>query len=235
MEEDHRAEPQYGERVPYVVIAGAPGSRLVDRTVTPETLLHNPHHRLDAEYYITKNLIPPLERILNLVGADVRAWYNEMPRIRNLMRVENVNISNKAAGSSKTSVMESYMKSSACWVCKGKVDVPGSCKFQKLLPCLSQNQKLTVNLAAVCSECMMDRDNSLYKLRSRLKKSEKRNADFHAVCRSCAGLTPSEEVLCDSRDCPVLYSRVRQAATWAADRHSIGPAVEALENLNLDW
>lgn len=82
---------------------------------------------------------------------------------------------------------------------------------------------------------MMDRDNSLYKLRSRLKKSEKRNADFHAVCRSCAGLTPSEEVLCDSRDCPVLYSRVRQAATWAADRHSIGPAVEALENLDLDW
>jgi DNA polymerase zeta len=41
MQEDPRAEPQYGERVPYVVIAGALGSRLVDRCVSPETLLMN--------------------------------------------------------------------------------------------------------------------------------------------------------------------------------------------------
>lgn len=129
MEEDHRAEPQYGERVPYVVIAGPPGSRLVDRTVTPETLLYNPHHCLDAEYYITKNLIPPLERILNLVGADIRQWYNEMPKIRKIMRVENATFTKRGLGKNKRSVLESYMKSSACLVCKEKADVPGSCKL----------------------------------------------------------------------------------------------------------
>lgn len=41
MLEDPRAEPQYGERVPYVVITGAPGARLIDRCVAPETLLYN--------------------------------------------------------------------------------------------------------------------------------------------------------------------------------------------------
>ena len=82
---------------------------------------------------------------------------------------------------------------------------------------------------------MEDRDNSLYRLRSRLRKSEKRNADFHAICRSCAGLAPLEEVSCDSKDCPVFYSRVRQAGTLASDRHSIEPAIRALEELDLDW
>lgn len=31
-------------------------------------------------YYISRVLIPPLERIFNLVGADVRGWYDEMPK-----------------------------------------------------------------------------------------------------------------------------------------------------------
>jgi DNA polymerase zeta len=39
MVNDPRAEPQYGERVPYVVTTGAPGARLVDRVVSPEEML----------------------------------------------------------------------------------------------------------------------------------------------------------------------------------------------------
>ena len=38
------------------------------------------HKRLDGFYYISRVLIPPLERIFNLVGADVRGWYEEMPK-----------------------------------------------------------------------------------------------------------------------------------------------------------
>ena len=39
MMDDPRAEPQYGERVLYVVKAGAPGARLIDRVVSPEEML----------------------------------------------------------------------------------------------------------------------------------------------------------------------------------------------------
>ncbi|CAG8658593.1 12556_t:CDS:2, partial [Acaulospora colombiana] len=31
-------------------------------------------------YYIKHQIIPPLERIFNLVGADVSAWFDEMPK-----------------------------------------------------------------------------------------------------------------------------------------------------------
>jgi DNA polymerase zeta len=38
---DRNDEPQYGERVPYVIIRGDPGTRLVDRAVRPEEALNN--------------------------------------------------------------------------------------------------------------------------------------------------------------------------------------------------
>jgi DNA polymerase zeta len=40
------------------------------------------HMQLDANYYITRVLIPPLERVFNLVGADVRQWFAEMPKAK---------------------------------------------------------------------------------------------------------------------------------------------------------
>ncbi|TAQ90761.1 hypothetical protein B7494_g937 [Chlorociboria aeruginascens] len=118
MREDARAEPQYGERVPYVVIAGAPGARLIDRCVAPEKLLENDHNELDSEYYITKNLIPPLERIFNLVGANVRSWYDEMPKYQRIRRIDT----NIHKPPMKIRTLEFYMKSSSCLVCKEKLD-----------------------------------------------------------------------------------------------------------------
>lgn len=108
MRQDARAEPQYGERVPYVVIAGARGSRLVDRCVAPEVMLGSDEIFLDAEYYITKNLIPPLERILNLVGANVRQWYDEMPKVVQMQTII----------STRKKTLHSYLKSSLCVVCR---------------------------------------------------------------------------------------------------------------------
>jgi hypothetical protein len=38
------------------------------------------YKHIDAGYYISRVLIPPLERIFNLVGADARRWYDDMPK-----------------------------------------------------------------------------------------------------------------------------------------------------------
>ena len=35
---------------------------------------------LDAHYYISRVLIPPLDRIFSLMGADVRQWFDDMAR-----------------------------------------------------------------------------------------------------------------------------------------------------------
>lgn len=217
MLEDPRAEPQNGERVPYVVITGAPGARLIDRCVAPDVLLHNDQNELDSEYYITKNLIPPLERIFNLVGANVRQWYDEMPKVQRIRRIEAPQIlggTNLVATSKKT--LESYLKSSSCLACREKTE--------EEMP--------------ICSSCMKNAPISLLTLRSRLGKAEKKAANMEIVCRSCAGLAWGEEVKCDSKDCPVFYTRVRHMASLRNTRVGTEPVVKVLEDLDstaLEW
>jgi DNA polymerase zeta len=228
---DPRAEPQYGERVPYVVVTGAPGARLIDRCVAPETLLQNDHMELDAEYYISKNLIPPLERIFNLVGANVRQWYDEMPKVQ---RIRNIVIpftkqdagngsallggAGPAAPTSKKSTLESYMKSSSCLVCRAKLSPPQRLPGERAL-----------NVLPLCSSCLVRPARALLALKDRLWKAEQCAKQIDSVCRSCAGLAWGEEIKCDSRDCPVFYTRVRERERLAGLREGVGKVIEALE------
>ena len=39
--QDENDEPQYGDRIPYVIVRGDPHTRLVERAVTPEEFLAN--------------------------------------------------------------------------------------------------------------------------------------------------------------------------------------------------
>ncbi|CAG7918287.1 unnamed protein product [Penicillium olsonii] len=215
MVEDPRSEPQTGERIPYVVVTGAPGSRLIDRCVAPQTLLHDAQLELDAEYYITKNLIPPLERIFNLVGANVRQWYDEMPKVQRIRRVDGSAELMGSVGARKT--LETYMRSSSCVVCRSK---------------------LTDATVPVCEECLQQPHLALLDVVSRLRRAEKRVVDLEAVCRSCMGFTAGDAVSCDSMDCPTFYSRTRDAAHWRHSRATLGPVVELLEQKGdecLDW
>ena len=70
--------------------------------------------RLDAEYYISKTLIPPLERIFNLVGANVRGWYEDMPKVNQKERFNIRDLKRE----SNTATLHSFMKSRLCTVCK---------------------------------------------------------------------------------------------------------------------
>jgi DNA polymerase zeta len=227
---DPRTEPQYGERVPYVVITGAPGARLVDRCVSPETLLQNDHLELDAEYYISKNLIPPLERIFNLVGANVRMWFDEMPkvqRIRNIVlpistRHETGNALVSGGNASLKKTLESYMKSSSCLVCHTKLlSAP---------PHLPGIELDAFALLPLCANCLKRPASSLLMLKDRIWKSEVRARDIDLVCRNCSNLVPGDEVRCDSRDCPVFYTRLKERSKLAGLKAGEGRVIEVLEN-----
>jgi hypothetical protein len=71
------------------VVAGAPSSRLVDLVVAPQVLVQHDSSRaalrLNAAYYITKQIIPALERVLSLVGADARSWFYHMRKPTRLL------------------------------------------------------------------------------------------------------------------------------------------------------
>ncbi|RAR07607.1 DNA polymerase zeta catalytic subunit [Stemphylium lycopersici] len=214
---DPRAEPQYGERVPYVVITGAPGARLIDRCVSPEMLLQNDHLELDAEYYISKNLIPPLERIFNLVGANVRQWYDEMPKIQ---RIRNVSIpiapssrlENGGAGLKKT--LESYMKSSNCLVCRAKLAAsqPPHHHQHHHQHQYHQSPGAEPNayaLLPLCTKCIKRPAHSLLTLKYRIWTAETRAAEVNA-----------------------------EKSRLGALRESVGPVVGIMEGLGeegVDW
>ena len=78
---DRRAEPRSGQRVPYIIVYGRPGLPLIQLVHPPEDLLHDPSLRPNATYYISKQILPPLNRIFSLLGVDVYQWYTELPRV----------------------------------------------------------------------------------------------------------------------------------------------------------
>jgi DNA polymerase zeta len=100
MARDPATAPKQKERVPYIVLYGPPGARLMDKVVEPTVLLGAfggnssgagnagssnvpaPYLQIDGRYYITKVVNPALDRVLSLCGADVKHWYFEMPRPR---------------------------------------------------------------------------------------------------------------------------------------------------------
>ena len=68
--------------MPYVVLAGEPGARLGDMVAPPRLLVEAAgRQRLHALYYITRQLLPALERVLALVGADPRVRGRSFSRL----------------------------------------------------------------------------------------------------------------------------------------------------------
>ncbi|KAL7424032.1 DNA polymerase zeta [Cryptotrichosporon argae] len=115
---DPRDEPQYADRVPYIV-SNADGRRIIDRARTPEEMLGNRSLGIDAEYYIKNLLIPPLSRIFNLVGADVEQWYETMPRTKRAAKYDDANHH-----------IDAHFRSRHCVVCgaPSKEDICDDCR-----------------------------------------------------------------------------------------------------------
>ena len=60
--------PPIGERIPFVIIADR--GLFVDRAEDPDYVREN-NIPLDVDYYIKKQILPPVERILGVFGVDM--------------------------------------------------------------------------------------------------------------------------------------------------------------------
>ena len=80
MAADKRAEPRIGERVPYVVIYGLPGTPLYQLIRSPKDVLNDSSLKLNGVYYVTKLILPAIDRMFSLLGIEVKNWYKELPR-----------------------------------------------------------------------------------------------------------------------------------------------------------
>lgn len=131
---DKRAEPRKKERVPYVIVNGPPGVPLIRLVRSPRDLILDPSLRINAAYYITKAIVPPMQRCFSLLGADVMSWYSEMPR-----KYHRV-VRTTGNEHQKKSTISQYFATVECVVCSEITNTPVCQK------CQGHPQKLAVVL-----------------------------------------------------------------------------------------
>ncbi|XP_074033298.1 DNA polymerase zeta catalytic subunit isoform X2 [Leptinotarsa decemlineata] len=151
---DKRNEPRSGERVPYVIINGPPGLPLIRLVRSPRDLLNDSSLRPNALYYITRVIIPPINRCFNLIGADLHTWFNQMPR--KVTQYLSSSVSPK-----KKSTISQYFSTYTC-ACCGEQTQMGICQNcccnpQKTVITLMEKMRLWennfVNMNLVCHSC----------------------------------------------------------------------------------
>jgi DNA polymerase zeta len=115
MATDPNAKAEYGDRIPYIVAYSKPKGRLIDSVVSPEEMVNDRSLLLHSEYYITKQIIPPLVRLFGLIGADIAKWYNELPKTSRAIQFSTSQDKDKSPVSKRT--IDYYYKSNRCNVC----------------------------------------------------------------------------------------------------------------------
>ncbi|XP_023941797.2 DNA polymerase zeta catalytic subunit [Bicyclus anynana] len=137
---DRRRTPRTGERVAWLVCAGAPGTPLVRLARAPHELLRDRSLGPHVAYYATRVLLPPLHRCLSLLGADVNKWWQEIGWSRECL-LERAG----AAGG-----IARYMQRGRCAVCgaRGARSLCG--------PCAARARPSTTLLAARLSRADED-------------------------------------------------------------------------------
>jgi DNA polymerase zeta len=197
---DPMAEPRYGERVPFVVVYGPPNSRLIDQVVSPHEVAYDPELRVNAHYYISKQIVPALSRIFQLVGADVGSWWDSMPRqYRQPLALPGTVGLGRGGGGLRT--VEHYFKAKACVLCFAGHQGRGW----------------------YCAACRADPQQLALLRLARSRAVQQRVAQLLAVCQSCcAGVVAHRDASartvgrCDSLDCPVFYEREKALRGEAA-------------------
>ncbi|KAH9689281.1 DNA polymerase zeta catalytic subunit [Citrus sinensis] len=184
MRADPRAEPRYAERVPYVVVHGDPGARLVDLVVDPLDLLAiDSPYRLNDLYYINKQIIPALRRVFGLVGVDLNQWFLEMPRPSRESFAKHPFYSSNP----RRSRIDFYYLSKHCVLCGELVQAS----------------------TRICNKCSQNEATAAAAVIGRTSKLEKEMQHLAAICRHCGGgdWIVESGVKCTSLACSVFYER----------------------------
>jgi len=259
---DPRDEPQYAERVPYI-ISNADGRRLIDRARMPEEMLASRTLGIDAEYYIRNLLIPPISRIFNLVGADVEGWFDSMPRTKRAGKYETklfggadkgVNGGGggaRGAGGGRNGGkpggmrIDAHFQSSHCIVCGNESADRELCFPSHIYPSPLRRHITQIDgsvelpcteltIPGICQDCTSDAATTTHALLSRQHIAQSKLVDTHKICASCSNTPLNEKIMCDSIDCPVLYARVA-AERDVEDLGDLEGLIGRLGEGKLDW
>ncbi|XP_011881898.1 PREDICTED: DNA polymerase zeta catalytic subunit [Vollenhovia emeryi] len=154
---DPRAVPRTSERVRYVIVAGAPNQALIHCVRTPMEVVADPSLIPNAVYYITKVIIPPLNRCFNLFGIDANAWYKEISHRSSFDHAAHL-----GEGNPKSTIRQ-FFSSAAC------------------ITCGEQTHK------DICPDCLLQPSRTVLILLEKNKQLERNHQQITAICHSCIG------------------------------------------------
>lgn len=150
-------------------------------------------------------IIPALERVLSLVGADVQAWFAAMPRPTRMAPQKrpagSLALPQQAPGAgmpfgqqrgaygAATTTIDQYYLSRHCAVC----------------------DELTTAAQPLCDRCKSTPQAAVAVLWSRIAKLQRQHTHLVRICLTCGGgggrNLEDGGVVCDSLDCGLYFER----------------------------
>ena len=207
MRVDRRSIPRSGERVPYIIVYGEPGRPLIQSVRSPQDLVQDSNLRPNSHYYITKVLVPPLNRCFSLVGADIGSWYTELPkcyrpRLIAPMSGEQSSPSKNRPGQG---IILNYFASHQCASCGSLSKKP------------------------ICEKCVQHPQTCIHSLTMKIHHWDRAFNSVRSICNSCMKFSnfQNSSSLCSSLDCPVFY----KALTARFDAEQINYVLQLIDDL----
>jgi DNA polymerase delta subunit 1 len=177
---DAGSAPALGDRVAYVIVKGAGGSKNYEKSEDPIYVLEN-NLPIDTKYYLDNQLSKPLTRIFEPILGEKKA--------QSLLTGEHTR-SISVAAPSMGGLMKFAKKTQTCMGCKK--------------PLTTAEEKD----GAVCINDRPRFAELYQKTLSRVADLEVRFARLWTQCQRCQGSMHCE-VICSSRDCPIFYMRMK--------------------------
>ncbi|KAI0866034.1 DNA polymerase delta catalytic subunit [Xylaria cubensis] len=177
---DPGSAPGLGDRVAYVMIKGASGSKNFENSEDPIYVLEN-NVPIDTKYYLDNQLAKPLGRIFEPILGETKA--------KSLLAGAHTR-SIAVAAPTVGGLMKFTKKTMTCMGCKK--------------PLVGKEE----SAGAVCSNCA-PRVGELYKKTlDKVSDLEVRFGRLWTQCQRCQGSMHCE-VICSSKDCPIFYMRMK--------------------------
>ncbi|KAI5867309.1 DNA polymerase family B-domain-containing protein [Durotheca rogersii] len=177
---DAGSAPGLGDRVAYVMVKGASGSKNFERSEDPIFVLEN-NVPIDTRYYLDNQLAKPLGRIFDSILGETKS--------KSLLTGDHTR-SISVAAPTVGGLMKFTKKTMTCMGCKK--------------PLTSKEE----SSGAVCADCG-PRVGELYKKTlDHVSDLEVRFGRLWTQCQRCQGSVHCE-VICSSKDCPIFYMRMK--------------------------
>ena len=179
-ERDKATAPSVGDRVAYVMIKAIKGSKGFEKSEDPLYVLQN-NLPIDYEFYLQNQLKLPLLRLFEPILGDKAEMV--------LFAGEHTrNIYVPPKGATSTGIFKFAVVKKTCLGCKNV---------------LTKNDD-----SVVCVNCEPRLKNIYIERKQELRIREKQYCDLWVQCQRCQG-SLHQTILCQSRDCPIFYRRVK--------------------------